>query len=573
MVTAYFFWIWFRCRKRDSENPLQFSAFNEELIHYSLFLIGVFGLSWSKYGLIAAETNVIKAPYMQIQDASARAPDNDHSWSSLGGWIKYVYSYCWKRKNAGDYPIGWLWLAAMSFLPFVALPLSGLCFELSEGYVHSSEHPMVLGRRLENFNERQHHTYAYAARRGWENGSPPTVPGFGLIYTPETIERSKYSSLDKVPNILPLDEGIPEIFLPAQARNPISGTSWGLRTSYNCSIVEDVSEFTILTQKSEATAMPNNTDRASGIPYNTLRLPSNQTIYTFSGLQRDSLAVNIFGYGEIGVENRFSKVYDSQEPESTSFDLGNTDKADILEYALWQLRRPASYYESPFNETVAPSVKGLGQPWVRTSNGTHGLNSTFFKVKEEGTENISAIATNFLFGIPERAISIAPPIGVRCRVLSSLGTADLDPARSTFRSFKPTPAPPFNQSKIDDRFPRFGNLAAQAMRASYLQIFTSVTASAPIAVSNSDNYQNFVRPQSLRRSIMQAYGIDALQLMYDGIYDFSDAWESRDLTSSKEGKVLSLGIIPPAVVAALFLVWALGCLGSGIAVLWSHGLW
>ena len=43
---------------------------------------------------------------------------------------------------------GWLWyiLALVSIMPFVALPLSGLSMELSDGYVPSSMPAMVVGQ-------------------------------------------------------------------------------------------------------------------------------------------------------------------------------------------------------------------------------------------------------------------------------------------------------------------------------------------------------------------------------------------------------------------------------------------
>src|SRR5437667_11346513 len=78
-------------------------------------------------------------------------------------------------------------------------------------------------------------------RRGisvWRTESSVTIPGIGLAYTPPYLRREQFSCLDTVPNSLPLDHGIPELFLAPQANTPVNGKAWGLRLGYNCSVVE-----------------------------------------------------------------------------------------------------------------------------------------------------------------------------------------------------------------------------------------------------------------------------------------------------------------------------------------------
>ena len=58
---------------------------------------------------------------------------------------------------------------------------------------------------------------------------------------------------------------------------------------------------------------------------------------------------------------------------------------------------------------------------------------------------------------------------------------------------------------------------------------------------------------------MQAFASDALQLMYDGTYGFGGAWDDTNLTSSKPGKILTVGILDPLVPAIVFTIWAAGC--------------
>lgn len=52
------------------------------------------------------------------------------------------------------------------------------------------------------------------------------------------------------PNELPIEEATETVFLPVQGNNPISGeAAWGLAYRYNCSVVTQASEFSILTYR------------------------------------------------------------------------------------------------------------------------------------------------------------------------------------------------------------------------------------------------------------------------------------------------------------------------------------
>jgi hypothetical protein len=548
-ITVYFWQIRSHFLKRDSNDPVKYGGANEIRIYHSWFLIGVFGLGLSKYGLVGVEN--------MLQTSPSQIPNSEHSWSGPSGWIKGPKALRFGQKGITSGM--WCLLAFLSLLPFVALPLSGLCLELSEGYVRSSATATVIGQKWEDFNRRQERYYYSGAEKAWEVGSPATVPGFGVIYTPGYIPRGKYSGLQHVPNTLPLDEGVPEMFLAPQAKTPVSGNSWGLRAGYNCSMMENASEFTILSQKSLSRAYTLGLDPA----WVGLKTPSNQTIYVFTGnVGGDS--VNLLGYIEIGVSNTGRTTYDGTEP--SSFDPGDMDKADVFEYLLWQMRLPGAYNGDSlgFNSTLDPVVKGMGQPFVETANGSYVANDTFFKIQSGNFKNTSSIKDHVEFGEFDYITSVAPPIGIRCRVVSTLGTAELNPAQSTFHSFKKTPSPPFDQSVTESETPRLGNIALKTMLGRYLQIFVSANSPAPITVSNSYYYQSFIQPQSLQKSIMLAFAKDALQLMYDGTYGFEGAWHDTNLTSSRPGKILAVGMLEPLIPAVIFTIWAAGCVLLGV---------
>ncbi|KAH7165338.1 hypothetical protein EDB81DRAFT_779004 [Dactylonectria macrodidyma] len=537
VVTGYYFFIWKYFLARPLDNAVKYGITHETWIFYSWFLVGVFGLGWSKFAL-----------------GSAEPVRTEQTWSSPGGWME-----CVKRlmSNQGA-PEGFLWymLAFVSFIMYVALPLSGLCLELSDGYVPVSTVPKVVGHTWSDFHSRQAIWYEEGAAKAWEMGFPPIIPGVGIIYTPKHIQRSDYSGLEDAPNSLPLSRGMPEMFLAPQAEAPVSGEAWGLRAGYNCSMVEDASEFTILTQKSTMVLDYFNPPDFNGQGFTT---PLGDYIYACNSSQSSGhLAYNLYAYMELGVSMHRKTYYGN---ESNSFDPDDTPKADILEFALWQTQKNQEYdyYDLDFNSTLSPIIKGMPHPIVEGDNGTFVRNDTFFEYRQRvGTQVENKTYANMLpKNVP--AISIAPPIGVRCQVLSALGTAKLDPRQSTFESFQQTPSPPWD-ANIEGITPRLGTIAQETIWSKYFEIFRAVNAPLPITSSNSYMYKNYLQPQALQKGVLLAYAMDGLQLMYDGVYGFEGAYANDNLTTSVPGKILTAGeVVSPAIPAWLFAAWAVGC--------------
>ena len=217
---------------------------------------------------------------------------------SPSGWFKAL-------RHRQSHRLWWL-LTFLSVLPFIAFPLSGLVFEISDGYIQTSTQPLVVGRNVSTFNEVWPLNSRSPAEKAWEAGLAPIMPGFGVIYTPPGLDRTKYhSSLGRVPNTLPLADAIPDMFLAPQADVPLSGKVWGLRVKYDCSIVRDASEFTILSQKPESTIshLLNYTSEDSSFtsksPYVTLQTPSGDLIKIFN-TGPTPLTDNVWAYNEMG---------------------------------------------------------------------------------------------------------------------------------------------------------------------------------------------------------------------------------------------------------------------------------
>ncbi|KAI1412963.1 hypothetical protein F5Y13DRAFT_162199 [Hypoxylon sp. FL1857] len=565
-VTAYYFMIWLHFTK-SPDDPVKYGSASEIWIFYSWFLIGVFGLGWSKYGLAGVESAMLQTSFWEAPNAMALMMHSGSSWSGPDGWFSL------KRHMIHRL---WSLLAFLSLFAYMAFLLSGLSYEISDGYVPLSDPPKVVGHTWEDYHRRQEEFYYSGALNGWSTGSPATVPGFGVIYTPDYMyhQRQKYSGFKRVPNALPLTDGIPEIFLGPQADTPISGKGWGLHAGYNCSIVKNASEFTILNQKSSSSYLQGYDLSGSGqLAWVSLRTPSEQLIYAFSSSSNLVDAVNLWGYVEMGVSNMSTITYDGTEP--SSFDREGIAKAGILEYSLWQARLRGSYGDNypDFNSTLNPTIEGMGLPIIQAPNGSFVRNESFFKIESRSDYGDRYNISTETFG---SIISLAPPVGIRCRVVSTLGTAELDPARSSFRSFERTPSPTLKGSTADTETPRLGDIAQKTMLGRYLEIFSATNSPAPVTVSNSYLYQNFIQPQMLQKSIMLVYAMDALQLMYDGVYGLDGARSDTNLTSSKPGKVLVAGVMPQCVPAVFFATWAVGCvllgLGYGFRRRWSDSL-
>lgn len=255
-ISGYYYWIWLYLLSRPHDDAIKFGSATEIWVYCSWFIIGVFALEWSKHGLIGVEVAMLETKTFGAPHLVALLSHSEGTWGGPGGWFKCI-TKAFKHNQSGiktsvgvslrTYKL-WYILAFISLSLYVGMPLSGLTMELSDGYVRLNEAPMVVGRNSTTFHERYRlsNQITNAAQTAWEMGSPATLPGIGIIYTPDYFDREGHNSLGQSPNLLPTERGIPEMFIVPQALDPISGRSWGLRVGYDCSIIQDISDFTIL---------------------------------------------------------------------------------------------------------------------------------------------------------------------------------------------------------------------------------------------------------------------------------------------------------------------------------------
>ncbi|VUC21465.1 unnamed protein product [Clonostachys rosea] len=603
MVTSYYYWIYFRLILRPQDEDLKFGYPGEKGIYYSWTVISIFVLGWSKYGLAGAECRMLQTRW--ISGAKFDLVDVlDHTgapWGGPSGWKTFynlegleMFSLNLKTflKSLGvflknprmllhnpkmffrsfkpflEYRL-WNFLALLSLCVYTALPLSQLSMEIFDGYIlpdaKDRDKAMVVGRSSDNLHVRDWLGYPNSIRDTWGVGSPATLPGIGIIYTGEHVDRSKYDGLKEHPHTLPLNDGIPDMFIIPQAEVPVNGSPWGLRASYNCSIVKDRSEFTMLSK-----------ERLRSCP--TTEYPCVRQ-YASNSIKR----TNVWAYIETahdlkgGHKDGESHTYNGEEP--SSFGPNSSSEGDILEYALWQIRVGTSYSETvEFNSTLEPVVQDMQSPFFKASNGSWVGNDTYFDSRSDNLTMKNDVR-NFLSVHPgNRTIDVAPPIGLRCVAVSVFGIAELVPAKMAFKAFESVLVPAHsNNSKAEAPVPRIGMVTAESiLAANYLNLFTSIHSRIMEADTNSVVHNGFATPQDVQKSAMLAYGLEILALMYDGKRGLGGSWKHDNLTCFVKNKVVAKGVFftqPHAEWLAWVSVIAFGIWGLGSFSLAYYGLW
>ncbi|KAF4941442.1 hypothetical protein CGCF245_v001541 [Colletotrichum fructicola] len=546
IITGYYYWIWLYLLSRPHDDVIKFGSATEIWVYYSWFIIGVFALEWSKHGLVGVEVAMLETKTFGAPHLVALLSHSEGTWSGPGGWFKCI-TKAFKHNQSGirtslgvslkTYKL-WYILAFISLSLYVGMPLSGLTMELSDGYVRLNEAPMVVGRNSTTFHKRYKlsNQKTNAAQAAWEMGSPATLPGIGIIYTPDYFDREGHDSLGESPNLLPTDRGIPEMFIVPQALGPISGRSWGLRVAYDCSIVQDVSDFTIL-------------GHHKGGPCQAFQSNSSGACATVGMFDE---VTNLWSYSEVGtrlnvmeLQNSHDTVGGKQEPLTSTI-----NQANVLEWAVWQVRTEASYVEvKSFNNTIGTIVQGIGSPFMQVSDRSWVINTTFFEEKEYATfGNTSQDVQRKIEGRGKDTIEVAAAIGVRCVVRSVLGSAMIHEETSSFSDFKIEEPTPYGKVNAEGPMSRLGtNVEAVVTTASLEAIFKSINVRAMTTESNSVQVSKFVSSRELQKSAYLAWGHEVLNQMYDNYYGFETSWPYANLTSSKKGKVLTKGELPPGV--------------------------
>ncbi|KAH7369687.1 hypothetical protein BKA65DRAFT_3394 [Rhexocercosporidium sp. MPI-PUGE-AT-0058] len=558
IITLYFLLIWaLYLNPHQSPDGTIFGRSGAQLVFYSWFIIGVFGLDIGEYGMVGVEASMLMNSFWAVPNASHIMMYGDHTWSGIGGWINALKTLILRRWRSELPTKLWTVLAAVTLFLFTGLPLTGLTMELNNGYVASRSLPDVAGQRWETFNQRDSPATSAAIYYAWSLAVPPRVPGRGVIYTNISADRTN-PALNKL-NAVPTDAGVDNLFLTPQANTPVSGRFWGLMIRYNCSIVENIEDFSILSRRNSSKPLSPTGDSSYQVGPQT-------EIHVFNRTRLDMSFNNYkvvaeFGYSTEGYGSYSAGQFPYQcyfnSSSNATIGYPGLEHDSILELALWQHGSNSSPLADPplpssfFNLSLDVPVSGLGGAYSVPSDDYRLSNAT----------------------IPMAAI------GVQCKSSSALGFADVDGMTSTYENFERSDTPIINLTsacphRLSLTLPeilfktpidRERDLWAENFFTSAETMPTLRTALADDAVVWLTVRPTLLQASDLRRSLLRAFGTTAVQLMYDGGqgYSFEEIGQrfrftNPNATAFQPIRVLTTGLVPPVIPAILMGLWCLG---------------
>lgn len=586
-ITVYFWVLWmFYLNPSDQDaNGLVFGRRGADAIYYSWFVIATLGLGISQYALEAIETSLLKRPFWATSDPVQVKEHLEHSWARPDGWLSVMGRLLFtgrtkisKQQSTTRRPSKlWTLLAAISLLGFFAMPLSGLAMNFDAGYYASeNDQPLMIGFNNGSWNARFKSAVWQRAFQDWNTDAASSIPSSGVIYSRRETDRSSISYLASLPNTLPNDTSVDNVFLAPQAGVPISGSSWGLAVGYQCSVSTTLSDFTILRHRKPAANFTSDTYSEYTV------LDGNATVRVFNETDtnvRYLFANNIQAVAEIGYDNRgqIERQSGNAPPASECYNpmdkdmpYPGLDQPQALELVLWQnLTTNNLFVVNPptINLTLSDTIPELF-----------------------GAYNTSQGQTTEAAGIPMSAI------GVRCTSVSAVGTANLDGRHATFTDFQRSDytqqAAGASGQQCAERLSLgvpsllFSEaLSSSSTPTEWLGSFFSSVGKYTQSFAQQDynfggsqvNLQSsYLQADELRRSLTRAYSLYALGLLYNGgvgyvgqngSYVPTSEFVNMNATAYTRDTILVPGIVPPVVVAVLLTIWALGiCILSALCI-------
>lgn len=452
----------------------------------------------------------------------------------------------------------WFVLAAVSVTPYIVFPLSGFTLQLTNGYSSSNsskydEPVLLVGQTQNTFLDQTLADVFSRSFSRWSTSTSSTLTSRSAYYLPsDNSTLLDRTWLQSFPNTWP-DALLMTVFIAPQSPSIISGSVWGLESSFKCTTVSDIKDFTLLSQRNSDGTSPrcppitfNSSDATP--EYDGLPDLCDFDVYTLNPIDNASLAfLN-------GIDSSYFPVgtmemavgYNKSEWESIPF--SNLDPVTI-EAALWQNPIKMVTQDCP---TLNPLLSNALGTTVK------GMQKTF------ALDNITSILT----GDDDTSPKTLDAIGVRCTSRYRTGTATIDGRTGTYDSFSyeeghsivsATPVP------IATAIPRIFRSevsAALNLQDMYAQSALSDTiASIPLDFTTDSNMDlnpmayiasNVSWLQNIYKSVDAFYR----QPMYcDGDPSSTDTWQQLQLLNSdqfttslvKAFKAYALEMARPAV--------------------------
>ncbi|KAK5451473.1 hypothetical protein LTS15_008238 [Exophiala xenobiotica] len=567
--------------------------------YYIWFVVSATGIGISKYGLAGIEAGMLMDKRWAAKNAVQLMPHCEKTWSGPSGWF---------RMRTMPSPT-WLVLAAVSLTPYIALPLSGFALQLTTGYSasnSSTSYATLVGQRQDTFLDQNLQDVFTRSFNRWSTSTSSTLSGRSAYYVradnSTLIDRTWLQSYANTW----ADWPAMSVFIAPQSTSVVAGDAWGLESTFNCTIVSDISQFTLLSQRNSdgsAPRCPPITFDSSDATPEYMGLPNlcDFDVYTLNPISNATLVdLNVLDSAFFPVGMMEMAVgYNKSEWESIPF---STLDPVTIEAALWQ--NPIEMVQ-----TCAPL-----QQLVSNALGTtvRGLQKSF-RLDETTSE---------LTGQDDTSPKTLDAIGFRCQSRYRTGTATVDGRTGTYDDFSyseaspmvsatPVPIAPaiarifrsevsaalslqdmYGQTALSqaiDSLPLdftegsnmdLNPMAYIASNVSWLQnIYKSAHAfyrqplycddQGNVNVSLTSTWQQLqlINSTQFMTSIIRAFKAYALEMARPTtVQDRQSAlqWTDRLVTTVQPALIISSGHVSPVPVLVLLMVWATSCVVLGV---------
>lgn len=561
-------WILF-LRDRGSPIGLNFGLSGSRTVYYSWFIIAVIGLDLGEYGLLGVEASMLMTTFWGAPNAWHVILHGDHSWSGLDGWIDAIKflpeGAASNRKRPRDSHAPrrlWWVLAIPSILLFVALPLLGLSTELTLGFRETGVSPTMTGRNWTTFNQRSRQVTLAAAHSAWSLATPPRVPGFGMVFGKQTTasDDAMFKYFTPRDNKLQALQGADDIFLAPQTDGPYTGKAWGMVVRYNCTVVQALDDFMILSRR-DSSKYPRKSMTAYNMDEYTIEIRNQSMdisrVINYAAVAELGYSEELYGGTAFSSQNSTQCYFNKSEGATEGYP--GLAHNSTLEMALWQ-------HATDDNPLVHPPLDPSIYNFTLNSSTIGGLRGAYSASGKEQNRTVPMEA-----------------IGVQCTSSSAVGFAQVNGVTSRYQDFEPSDTP-ISQNifqcapRLALAVPNFIFKGDRVTNSWSEDFFTAADAPRSILTPLSGDNVDFalVRPtllqaRELRRALVRAYSAAAVQLMYDGpqgyqlgrVVQDGTNFTNENATGYRLAPVLVRGPVPPALPGTLLILWALiSCLLS-----------
>jgi hypothetical protein len=467
----------------------------------------------------------------------------DGNWANLLWWLRAIRNglahlmldRAWgKQKRTRSRPGGlWIFLSSVSFLIFVAIPLSGLTMEITTVSVTSQTIAPIAGPNPQSFNFKGGIGLPDVIRGSWRAGGPVTPSDASIFYAPNgTANVSLTYFNDEIHQAEPVDSI--QVFLGPAVSQAVAGDAWGLEAKVSCQQVPRHSLQLIQVRGYNEYSIPF-TDQT--LCYDETAIFWNRTAY--------SLVVAADGsfYGSTPYDSHINYDGNTLEALQNRSSLTQPSTA-IFEAYLWQGFHPDLQKDSAMQELLQDQ-SGLVD-------------------RDEAT---------FEMGFVNKTFQMAG-FAIKCSLITAVGNATLSAAHRTYASFETGTVatgtgtdqevyPPQIQAVealgIWDAFSykmsvRDGTKYDSSWFAVHLatgsQPRLNVTGQVDTYTTNQNNYPA-ITPMNMTLAIYKLFGCSMIQMM---AASGQEPWHGG-LYLLESARYITPSVIPWRPVFILFAIW------------------